>query len=104
MNAIQSMDEGGRLMIQVDKERGNYLLSVQDTGCGISKENVKKIFNPFFTTKEKGTGLGLSIVRKIIEGHGGRIEIESQEEEGTKVTVQLPKKGQAGMGDLWKRS
>ena len=104
MNAIQSMDGGGQLVIQVDKERGTYRLSVQDTGCGISQENVKKIFNPFFTTKEKGTGLGLSIVRKIVEGHGGMSEIESREDEGTKVTVQLPKKGQAGMGDLWKRS
>jgi two-component system sensor histidine kinase HydH len=62
-------------------------------GCGISEENADKIFNPFFTTKEKGSGLGLSIVRKIIEGHRGTIDIQSREGGGTKVEVQLPRKG-----------
>ncbi|UCF56930.1 MAG: hypothetical protein JSW15_00090, partial [Deltaproteobacteria bacterium] len=71
----------------------NYRIEIEDTGCGISEENVNKIFNPFFTTKEKGSGLGLSIVRKIIEGHRGSVAIQSIEGEGTKVRVHLPRKG-----------
>jgi len=75
----------------VDEKKGNYLIEIQDSGCGVTREQMKKIFNPFFTTKERGTGLGLSIVRKIIEGHNGMIDLESKEGEGTKVIVQLPK-------------
>ena len=77
--------------ISVGEEKGGYLVEIQDTGCGISPENLKKLFNPFFTTKERGSGLGLSIVKKIVEGHSGDIAIESRENQGTKVTVRLPK-------------
>jgi len=90
MNAIQSMQDGGNININVKEKEGSYEIHIEDTGCGISQENVKKIFNPFFTTKEKGTGLGLAIVRKIVEGHKGTIGIESKENTGTKVTVKLP--------------
>jgi len=93
INAIQSMRDGGTIDIKVEEERDNYRIEIEDTGCGISEENVNKIFNPFFTTKEKGSGLGLSIVRKIIEGHRGSVAIQSIEGEGTKVRVQLPRKG-----------
>ena len=85
------MKEGGAIAIKVEEEKDNYRIEIQDSGCGISQENVKKIFNPFFTTKEKGSGLGLSIVRKIIEGHRGTIIIESNEGEGTNVKIQLPR-------------
>ncbi len=93
MNAIQSMKDGGKIDIAVEEGKNNYRIEIEDTGFGISQENVKKIFNPFFTTREKGSGLGLSIVRKIIEGHRGTITIESEEGVGTKVKVQLPRKG-----------
>ncbi len=93
INAIQSMRDGGTIDIKVEEERDNYRIEIEDTGSGISEENVNKIFNPFFTTKEKGSGLGLSIVRKIIEGHRGSVAIQSIEGEGTKVRVQLPRKG-----------
>ena len=93
INAIQSMQDGGTIDIKVEEARDSYQIEIEDTGCGISEENVDKIFNPFFTTKEKGSGLGLSIVRKIIEGHRGTIDIQSREGEGTKVEVQLPRKG-----------
>lgn len=93
INAIQSMEEGGgTLAIGVKEERDNYRIEIRDSGCGIGDEHIKKIFNPFFTTKAKGSGLGLSIVRKIIEGHQGKIAIESQEGLGTKVEVLLPRK------------
>ena len=92
INAIHSLQDGGTIDIKVEEDRDAYRVEIEDTGCGISKENVDKIFNPFFTTKEKGSGLGLSIVRKIIEGHRGTIGIESIEGQGTKVQVQLPRR------------
>ncbi|MFH1479779.1 MAG: ATP-binding protein [Pseudomonadota bacterium] len=92
MNSIQSMEDGGTLFIRVEEEKDSYRMEIEDTGCGIGEAHIKKIFNPFFTTKDKGTGLGLSIVKKIIEGHGGTIGIESKEKVGTKVRIQLPRK------------
>lgn len=93
INAIQSMkDGGGTISIEIEEEKEDYRVEIQDTGIGISAENGKKIFNPFFTTKEKGSGLGLSIVKKIIDGHKGSIWIESEEEVGTSVFVTLPRK------------
>ena len=93
INAIHSMEDGGTIDIKVEEVRDAYRIEFKDTGCGISQENVDKIFNPFFTTKEKGSGLGLSIVRKIIEGHRGTIDIKSVEGQGTKVQVELPRRG-----------
>jgi signal transduction histidine kinase len=93
INSIQSINDGGTIYIRVEEEKESFRMEIEDTGSGISQENVKKIFNPFFTTKEKGSGLGLSIVSKIIEGHRGRIAIESREGQGTKVRIELPQKG-----------
>jgi signal transduction histidine kinase len=62
----------------------------EDTGIGIPKNNLSKIFNPFFSTRSDGTGLGLSITKNIVEQHGGRIEVESQVHVGTKFTITLP--------------
>jgi len=93
LNAIQSMEDGGNITVNIEEEKENYSAEIQDTGVGISKKNLKKIFNPFFTTKDTGSGLGLPIVKKIIEGHRGTIWIESEEEVGTRVFVTLPRKG-----------
>jgi len=92
INAIQSMKDGGNVSIKIIEENENYEVEIQDTGIGISAENLKKIFNPFFTTKEKGSGLGLAIVKKIIEGHKGTVWIESEEGVGTRVFVALPRR------------
>jgi len=92
LNAIQSMEDGGNITVKIEEEKENYSAEIQDTGVGISKKNLKKIFNPFFTTKDTGSGLGLPIVKKIIEGHRGTIWIESEEEVGTRVFVTLPRK------------
>jgi two-component system sensor histidine kinase HydH len=92
INAMQAMPDEGSINIDITEGKGEYIIEIKDSGCGISSENLNKIFNPFFTTKEKGSGLGLPIVRKIVEGHGGTIEIESREGEGTGVTLNLPKK------------
>jgi signal transduction histidine kinase len=91
VNAIQSMQGGGSVTVQVSEEKEWYIIGIEDTGCGISQETLSRIFDPFFSTKDKGSGLGLSIVRKIFEGHNGSIWIESVEGTGTKVFVKLPR-------------
>ncbi|MDR2728458.1 MAG: PAS domain-containing protein [Chitinispirillales bacterium] len=81
LNAVQAMENGGTLSVEIERDvnESRYVsFSVSDTGLGISKENLGKIFDPFFTTKEDGTGLGLAIVKKIIESHGGLIDIKSE--------------------------
>ncbi len=92
INAIHAIPGEGRIFINIAEEKGSYNIEIKDTGSGISEENMKKIFNPFFTTKQKGSGLGLPIVRKIIEGHGGQIDIESTEGNGTSVMIRLSKR------------
>jgi signal transduction histidine kinase len=69
---------------------GNIELSVIDRGCGIAKEHLENIFNPFFTTKSEGVGLGLAIVSKIIDEHGGTISVESEPGHGSTFRVFLP--------------
>ncbi|MEO5963401.1 MAG: ATP-binding protein [Thermomonas sp.] len=91
-NALQAMDYKGTLTISLRHEDGDALVSISDTGCGISPEVKKRIFEPFFTTKStgEGTGLGLDIVRKIVEKHKGRITVESEVGLGSTFTVHLP--------------
>jgi len=91
-NAVQSIQDKGNITIITDIGNNNFILSITDTGCGISKENLSKIMDPFFTTKEpgKGTGLGLSITYNILHEHNGTIEIESKLNKGTTVTITLP--------------
>ena len=98
-NAIQSMDKNGRLTICTRLQKPDYRnqsefveISFKDTGSGISKENLDKIFNPLFSTKAKGTGLGLSVCASLIEGHGGTIDVQSKVGRGTVFTVKLPVK------------
>ncbi len=92
LNATQAMPKGGELRIITSTHNDKVRIKVSDTGMGISKENLDKIFNPFFTTKEpgEGTGLGLALVHTIIERYGGNIRVESEEEKGTTFTTELP--------------
>jgi two-component system, NtrC family, sensor histidine kinase HydH len=92
-NAYQAVPDGGRIDVTVQEASANYYVTIEDSGSGISLENMNRIFNPFFTTKEKGSGLGLAIVKKIIESHQGFILVESAEGKGTKVNISLPRKG-----------
>ncbi|MGV8075210.1 MAG: nitrogen regulation protein NR(II) [Syntrophobacteraceae bacterium] len=94
-NALQAMPEGGMLNVETALKNGrngkpHFEVRIIDTGQGIPPEVRKKIFNPFFTTREKGTGLGLAIVRSIIDGHNGDIEVRSDVGKGTAVIIQLP--------------
>jgi nitrogen-specific signal transduction histidine kinase/ferredoxin len=92
MNAIQAMPEGGTLTIRTSADDTQVKIEVQDTGVGISPENMRKLFTPFFTTKRevKGVGLGLAVSYGIVQRHKGRIEVQSKEGEGTTFTVYLP--------------
>jgi PAS domain S-box-containing protein len=100
LNAIQAMPEGGTLTIYTakadevkidDSVKNTVKIDIADTGVGIPKENLNKLFNPFFTTKEKGkgVGLGLSVVHGIIGKHKGRIDVESELNKGTTFTIYL---------------
>jgi len=92
LNAIQAMPEGGGLTLRTSADsEGQLNIEVQDTGCGISPENMRKLFTPFFTTKGKGVGLGLAVTYGIIQRHKGRIEVQSKEGEGTTFTIHLPR-------------
>jgi two-component system sensor histidine kinase HydH len=90
LNSIQAMEQGGLLDIHVTAQDGNVLFTLKDTGCGVSKEDLPRIFDPYFTTKPEGTGLGLAMSLKIIEEHGGTISFQSEEGVGTIVVVSLP--------------
>lgn len=96
-NATQAMEKGGKITITTDQRDKGVNISFKDTGIGIKKEDIKKIFNPFFTTKEKGVGLGLSVSDRIIQDHGGYIIIDSIEGQGTQVDIFLPFEGEVGV-------
>ena len=96
INAVQAMEKsGGRLNIKItrDNNDGFVRVDISDTGSGISDDNLSKIFEPYFSTKETGTGLGLAIVHKIVEMHKGIVTVESVADNGTKFTVRLPEAG-----------
>ncbi|MGA2255303.1 MAG: ATP-binding protein [Thermoguttaceae bacterium] len=92
LNACEAMPNGGTLMLATSSEDGQIIIEVTDTGCGIKKEHLDKVLEPFFTTKPvgKGTGLGLSVSYGIVQQHGGTLEVESQEGKGTTFKVTLP--------------
>lgn len=89
-NARQAMNSGGVLMIRTQRSGDQVRIRIADDGHGIPKHVLDKIWTPFYTTKVQGTGLGLSVVQRIIEDHGGRIQIRSREGQGTIVDIFLP--------------
>ncbi|MEW6594668.1 MAG: ATP-binding protein [Thermodesulfobacteriota bacterium] len=95
MNGRQAMPEGGTLTVRSRPragESGGVIVEVADTGVGIAPDKLTRIFTPFYTDRNRGTGLGLAIVQNIIEGHGGKIEVESEEGRGTLFRVILPRR------------
>lgn len=90
-NAIEAMPQGGRLNIKVVRaNQQEALIQFSDTGCGIPRERIPRLGEPFYTTKEKGTGLGLMVINKIVQDHKGKIEFKSALGKGTTVTITLP--------------
>lgn len=89
-NGMQAMGQGGSLRIETKSLKEGVEVIISDSGSGIPPEQMEKIFNYYYTTKEKGVGLGLPIAHRIIEAHGGQLKIESRVGSGTKVIVTLP--------------
>ena len=103
-NAVEAMPEGGKLTISTKESDGNVEIMFIDTGIGIAKEVIEKIWTPFFTTKAEGMGLGLPICKRIIEAHDGKISVESIVGEGTTFAVTIPvepKPEEKGGGKIW---
>jgi signal transduction histidine kinase len=108
-NAKDAMPTGGKLLVQTEAFQGTngplraaesanrgperwVKLIVQDTGLGMAEDVRARIFEPFFSTKERGTGLGLAVVQQIVEGHGGKIDVKSRPQQGTRFEIWLPGK------------
>ncbi len=91
-NAFEALPNNGKLILKTswDRQEGFVLVTICDTGAGMDEQTLANMFVPFFTTKESGTGLGMFISKKIIDNHGGRIEIQSEPDKGTTVKVLLP--------------
>jgi len=95
-NAIQAMPTGGEMTIAASEMLDSVTISVNDGGVGIPKENLAKLFKPFFTTKAKGQGLGLAVCKRLIEAQGGTISVDSEEGKGSTFTVKVPTTRPAG--------
>ncbi|MCL2381612.1 MAG: ATP-binding protein [Treponema sp.] len=89
-NATAAMTSGGKITITTEASEGELRINIADTGTGISAENIAKIFEPYFTTKDSGSGLGLTVVFKIIKEHHGEISVRSREGEGSVFFIALP--------------
>lgn len=94
INAVEAIDgEGGSVSIKLSNAEPNSVkVEITDSGCGISAQDISKVFEPYFSTKETGTGLGLAIVKKAVDDHGGTISVASKEGSGTTFTIILPAK------------
>jgi two-component system sensor histidine kinase HydH len=95
LNAVQATRAGGEVSLSASQDGTSkeVIIEIKDTGEGISKENLSKLFQPYFSTKDKGAGLGLSIAYRIITDHKGKLDVESREGVGTTFTIKLPYKG-----------
>jgi len=94
-NAVRAMPEGGTLTVDGREDGAWYSIKFRDTGRGMSGEELARVFTPFSTAFDGGTGLGMAIVRRIVEDHGGAIDVESRPGEGTTVTILLPRETSA---------
>ncbi|MGD8758547.1 MAG: ATP-binding protein [Deltaproteobacteria bacterium] len=102
LNAAEAIDGKGTIEVSAKLTEDSVQLAIRDDGCGIAEETQKTVFDPFFTTKTQGTGLGLSIVHRLVESYGGRVDVESEEGQGTTFILHLkridpPGRAQAGL-------
>lgn len=96
LNAMQAMHGGGTLSLRVHAANGNVRIEVADSGVGMTVDQQARLFEPFFTTKERGTGLGLTNVQRLVEEHSGGIQMQSEVDVGTVVTIEIPLKQESG--------
>lgn len=97
LNALSAMPAGGRLSVELSAQKDLMDVTVSDTGSGIKEEDLPRIYDPYFTSKPAGTGLGLAVVQKIMDAHGGLIQMESKAGVGTKVMLRFPLSAKEGM-------
>ncbi|MBM4128937.1 MAG: HAMP domain-containing protein [Nitrospira sp.] len=90
LNAFQAMPDGGTLSLRTQATDNKVSLIIEDTGVGVSKEDLQKVFDPFFSTKGTGLGLGLAMTKSVVEEHGGKVDFQSKEGKGTTVSITLP--------------
>jgi signal transduction histidine kinase len=98
-NSLEAMPEGGKLTVQSKKVKDAVEVAFADTGVGIPKEALDRLFTPLFTTKARGMGFGLAICKRIIEAHGGKISVESTVGKGTTFTLIIPVEPKLDGGD-----
>jgi len=91
-NAAEAMTQGGKIKIATGRKGDYAWFRIEDNGCGMDQETMRKLYTPFFTSKRQGTGLGLPVSKKIIDDHGGNIVVESEPERGSRFTINLPSK------------
>jgi len=91
-NAADASPEGSAVTVTAKRSQEDIRITISDTGCGMSREDISRLFQPFFTTKQKGTGIGLALAKKILQHHGGDITIESAPGKGTNVIMTLPRR------------
>lgn len=98
VNAAQAIDKKGEIYLETALDGNDVVITISDTGCGISEDNLSKIFDPFFTTKDvgKGTGLGMNIAYNIIQKHNGKVDVTSKVGEGTQFTIKIPSEREEG--------
>jgi signal transduction histidine kinase len=90
LNAFQAMPEGGDLTVSTNISNDKASITIQDTGVGVPKENLSRLFDPFFSTKSAGLGLGLAMTKRVVEEHGGKVDFQSLEGKGSSITISLP--------------
>jgi len=90
LNAMDAMPNGGALMLRTRRDDGRVVIEVADTGSGLTPEECKRIFTPYYTSKQHGTGLGLAIVQSVVSDHHGRIGVQSEPQRGTTFVIELP--------------
>jgi signal transduction histidine kinase len=95
-NSLEAMPDGGQLLARTRMTRSGVALDLIDTGCGMDDQTALRMFDAFFSTKGGGSGLGLPTARKIIEAHGGRINVQSEVGRGTQFTIEFPQPARIG--------
>jgi len=90
LNSIHAMSQGGELKVSTTTGDQRLLVEIADTGCGMTEEQTKHMFEPFYTTKSQGLGLGLFFAATVIEQHSGTVEVRSTPRKGTQIAIKLP--------------